>query len=376
MCDLEESHFEPDYEEDMPLHHIQGSTLRKKGKKCPVCKAKFTHVRRHVIQEHIPWYIYPKTSCWICELGFGQERFLKLHIEKEHFDNSSSCRFQINIHGQLWMDKITALINKFKHIDLVSFINHEERFTACQGAVWQEEDMAHITFYLKNTMQLHSVPSVPYPAQNSSSLLHWKVLCILLDIPDIHINVQQSNKTILIMGSSIIYWAHQRAVAVNSTDLDLENYSIKWHGIRGMKWHSFMETFNSLTNDATPDIVIIHLGSNDISFNNPHPLINKMKTDICLAMEKFPNTVFIFSELLSRRVWGRIEGWEGERKKLEINKEIGILMRKRGGKVITHHNIQWRDKSLFRGDGVHLTDKGNDIFIDDLSNFLKMICST
>ena len=31
MCDLEESHFEPDYEEDMPLHHIQGSTLSKKG---------------------------------------------------------------------------------------------------------------------------------------------------------------------------------------------------------------------------------------------------------------------------------------------------------------------------------------------------------
>ena len=104
------------------------------------------------------------------------------------------------------------------------------------------------------------------------------------------------------MGSSIIYWAHQRAVAVNSTDLDLENYSIKWHGIRGMKWHSFMETFNSLTNDATPDIVVIHLGSNDISFNNPHPLVNKMKTDICLAMEKFPNTVLLFSELLSRRV--------------------------------------------------------------------------
>ena len=85
--------------------------------------------------------------------------------------------------------------------------------------------MAHIKFYLKNTNQLHSVPSVPYPAQNSSGLLHWKVFCILLDILDIHINVQQTNKTILIIGSSIIIWAHRRAVAVNSTDLDLQNYS-------------------------------------------------------------------------------------------------------------------------------------------------------
>ena len=59
MCDLEESQFKPDYEEVMLLHHIQGSTLSKKRGKCPVCKAKFTHVRQRVIQEHIPWYIYP-----------------------------------------------------------------------------------------------------------------------------------------------------------------------------------------------------------------------------------------------------------------------------------------------------------------------------
>ena len=31
------------------------------------------------------------------------------------------------------------------------------------------------------------------------------------------------------MRSSIIYWAHQRAVAVNSTDLDLQNNSMAWH---------------------------------------------------------------------------------------------------------------------------------------------------
>ena len=166
-------------------------------------------------------------------------------------------------------------------------------------------------------------------------------------------------------------------IHVHVSLLSSYNGNDKKNGIRGMKWHSFMETFNSLTSDASPDLVIIHLGSNDISFNNPHLLIlNKMKSDIFLGMEKFQYTVFIFSELLSRRFWGRIEGWEGERKKLEIDKEIRILMRKRGGKVLNHQNIKWRDKSFFRGDGVHLTDKGNDIFIDDLLNFLKMICST
>jgi hypothetical protein len=100
-----------------------------------------------------------------------------------------------------------------------------------------------------------------------------------------HSNVQQNinppaNKNILMIGSSIIYWAHQRAIAVNSTDLGLQNCHVSWHGIRGMKCMSFTKTFNDLTQDITLDIVIIHLGYNDISYHS------------VLCMENFSDTLF------------------------------------------------------------------------------------
>lgn len=110
---------------------------------------------------------------------------------------------------------------------------------------------------------------MPYPAQNFTCFFHWKILSILLDMIKIHTvhlknNNLQKNKKILIVGSSFIYWAHQRATILNSSDLGLKNAHITWHGIRGMKWFSLVETVNSLTEDNSPDIIVIHLGSNDI----------------------------------------------------------------------------------------------------------------
>jgi hypothetical protein len=48
------------------------------------------------------------------------------------------------------------------------------------------------------------------------------------------------------------------------------------------------------------------------------------------ACKFFSDTLFIFSELLSGRFWGNIESWEGESKKLQINKETGSFFYKKG----------------------------------------------
>ena len=81
--DCDESKFVPDYEEDPPATSILGSTS-KSGRKCPVCPGKFTHVRRHVLREHLPWYTAPSSACWECELNLGCENSLNLHIKLQH----------------------------------------------------------------------------------------------------------------------------------------------------------------------------------------------------------------------------------------------------------------------------------------------------
>lgn len=90
--------------------------------------------------------------------------------------------------------------------------------------------------------------------------------------------------------------------------------------------------------------------------------------------EKIENTILIFSEVLSRRFWGRIDDWEGEKKKMHINKEVGTFIEKKGGKVVGHNIIYWKNKSLFRGDGIHLSDKGNDILLEDFKECLGRLC--
>lgn len=134
---------------------------RTRQRQCPVCSSKFTHVRRYVIQEHIPWFIYPRTSCWKYELRYA--------LRKRTFP-----LFYI-------------LFAKFDKVNSLSFINTNERCTSCQGPIWQEDDLEHILYYLNKTKQHFSLTKMPYPAQDFTCLFHWKKLRILLDMARIHI---------------------------------------------------------------------------------------------------------------------------------------------------------------------------------------------
>lgn len=68
---------------------------RTRQRQCPVCSSKFTHVRRYVIQEHIPWFIYPRTSCWKYELRYALRKrtFPLFYILFAKFDKVNSLSF-------------------------------------------------------------------------------------------------------------------------------------------------------------------------------------------------------------------------------------------------------------------------------------------
>ena len=97
---MEEEDFIPDYGpyedeiEEKSVNHVRGSTLNfKKGRKCTSCEGRFTCVRRHVLRTHLPWYISPNTSCWVCKLQFGQTCLLNGHIKQFHNSVSEGCTF-------------------------------------------------------------------------------------------------------------------------------------------------------------------------------------------------------------------------------------------------------------------------------------------
>ncbi len=65
VLDYDEEGLRPEPEPYVPQAIPKGAT-QGRGSLCPLCPHKFTHVRRHVITTHLPWYASPSTACWVC----------------------------------------------------------------------------------------------------------------------------------------------------------------------------------------------------------------------------------------------------------------------------------------------------------------------
>lgn len=189
---------------------------------------------------------------------------------------------------------------------------------------------------------------------------------------------QSAVSTVWIVGSSIVYWAETRAKVRKMQNLlyDPKEVRVYWDGVRGMKWDALMINLQrdlAVYDFPEPDVLIIHLGSNDVASWNTDELISRMKADIQKVREMFPLTQLVFSEILARRVWRGLSLECGEAKRQRINQEVGQYVMEIGGVVMPHENILHQNVTLYRKDGVHMNDFGNDILLDDIMNCLSSI---
>lgn len=88
-------------------------------------------------------------------------------------------------------------------------------------------------------------------------------------------------RVVWIIGHSFIFWTQRRAssrIYSEFLDLDPNLFSICWHGKRGMVWGEFLTELGSMAYSyPLPNILIIHLGGNDIGCQNTFNLIFQMK---------------------------------------------------------------------------------------------------
>lgn len=183
-----------------------------------------------------------------------------------------------------------------------------------------------------------------------------------------------SQRTVWIVGSSLVYWAEQRSRYKNNPNLGLDELGveIKWCGIRGARWEILVPELNNKIQELPPpEVVIIHLGSNDITSIDTNELIKNMKNGFQQIQEMFPETSVMFSELVSRRKWRGIPVQEGERRRKLVNQKMSDYVLKLGGFVIPHSNITNDVLELYREDGVHLSALGDDILLEDFTDALK-----
>lgn len=120
-----------------------------------------------------------------------------------------------------------------------------------------------------------------------------------------------------------------------------------------------------------PRFMVIHLGSNDLVTPGltGKKLVEEIKCSFLRYNALIPQTTLVWSSILPRLYWHGVPGKLGgkiNKKRVKVNKRILKFVLDLGGLVINHHNISARNVCLFRFDGTHLSDMGNDIFLNNI----------
>ena len=177
----------------------------------------------------------------------------------------------------------------------------------------------------------------------------------------------------------MVKWAATFALA-NGPDLDIgvASANLVWRGAPGACLVNLAQRLEAIASAnakgrADPDVMVIHLGGNDLGNTPLHIMRGALEEAIGMVGRLFPCCRIIWSEILPRVTYTNT-GDQGclEVARKAMNRQARGLMGRCGGHVIAHPDIGWKKGELFRGDGVHLSDRGNVLFIADLSEGLSL----
>lgn len=110
-----------------------------------------------------------------------------------------------------------------------------------------------------------------------------------------------------ILGHSFVFRGAMRAEArPNGRQLgfDREEVVVRWLGKRGMKWSDVMPEFNRFARlDRPPDVLVLHVGGNDLGVRPFRELIRDVKFDLLRLWALYPRVVTVWSDIVPRKVW-------------------------------------------------------------------------
>lgn len=171
-----------------------------------------------------------------------------------------------------------------------------------------------------------------------------------------------------IFGHSYVHWGRKRAT-VRPAGLQLgfprSDVQIRWIGIRGLRWSRFLSEFQFHVGlDRTPDVVVIHVGGNDLGSRTSREILRDIKIDCLRLLSSYPGIILVWSDIVARRVWRHARSPSGLNKaRAKLNRSIGRFIARNGGIVVRHKDLEIVDDSLFWTDGEHLNFIGLDIWM-------------
>ena len=140
-----------------------------------------------------------------------------------------------------------------------------------------------------------------------------------------------------------------------------------------MHWHQLLPKLQlAMMGYPSPDMIIIHVGGNDITSVKQGKFIKMIKKDINYLASVFPRSMIVWSDILPRFSWRGLDSsvtafGRTDEKHKRVNRAGRQVIRSLNlGRSIIHE-IEIKANGLFLADGVHLSPVGNDIFLNTIS---------
>ncbi|KAJ1124194.1 hypothetical protein NDU88_002655 [Pleurodeles waltl] len=151
-------------------------------------------------------------------------------------------------------------------------------------------------------------------------------------------------------------------------------YRVRWEGRGGMCWPEPLGTLERLKGRGDcPDVLLVHLGENDLVKRTGLDVLRDMKRDLTVVRQQWHGCHVIWTAFVPRQVWrGARKPGAIEKARRKIYKEMQTFCSEQGFAYMEHSDIRFEDKEFFRGDGVHLSFVGMELYLLQLKEFLRM----
>ncbi|KAJ1098920.1 hypothetical protein NDU88_004027 [Pleurodeles waltl] len=130
-----------------------------------------------------------------------------------------------------------------------------------------------------------------------------------------------------IVGHSFVRWAEKQASSRHfgrQLGLDGPRIKLRWVGKSGMRWGELLYVLaKRMEQGVCPNLLVIHLGENDLVALSGIGLLKAMKLDLGRIKERWAGTHIVWTSLVPRRAWSGANSFGGiEKQRKKINREM------------------------------------------------------
>ncbi|XP_069842788.1 collagen alpha-1(I) chain-like [Dendropsophus ebraccatus] len=171
-----------------------------------------------------------------------------------------------------------------------------------------------------------------------------------------------------IMGHSYVCRGAQRAaMRPDGRQLGFSRRTavVRWLGRSGMGWNRVLSEFTSFARlDRPPDILVLHVGGNDLGVRPFRELIRDIRYDMLRLWRTFPGVLVVWSDVVPRRTWKVARSVERLNKaRVKVNRAVSSFVSRNGGVSVRHRDLEDCAENYWLGDGVHLNAVGIDLWM-------------